>query len=145
MARPNEPLPVYHFIVNWGGTRMGFSEVSGLGIETEVIEYREGNSPNFSPIKMPGLRKFTNVILKRGVQAGDNEFFKWVSTINGSKVERRDVMISLLDFEHKPVVSWKLQDAWPVKLEISCLKADASEVLIESLELAHEGLTIEGA
>ena len=143
MAQANQPIPAYHFIVNWGGTRLGFTEVSGLSIETEVIEYREGSSPNSIKTKMPGLRKYTNVVLKRGVYAGDNEFFQWINTINGSKVDKRDVVISLLDEDHQPVLTWKLYRAWPVKLDVSPLRAEASEVVIETLELAHEGLTIE--
>jgi T4-like virus tail tube protein gp19 len=50
------PLPKFHFEVNWGGTRMGFTEVTGLDFETEIIEYREGNSPVYSKNAQPGLR-----------------------------------------------------------------------------------------
>ena len=139
----NYPLPKFHFRVEWGGTSIGFSEISGLNIENKVIEYRDGVSPEYSKIKMPGMREFSNVTMKRGVFKGDNEFFKWLNTISLNKVERRDITISLLNENHEPVVVWKIRNAFPVKIQSTDLKADGSEVAIEQLEIAHEGLTIE--
>ena len=75
------PLPKFHFEVAWGGTRMGFTEVTGLDFETEVIEYREGNSPTYNKRRQPGLTKYSNVTLKRGTVIQDFEFFKlWRET-----------------------------------------------------------------
>ena len=136
------PMPAYHFIVEWGGTRNGFTEVSGLTMETQVIEYREGNSPDGRMLKMPGLMKYPNIVLKRGIIKGDNDFFKWMNTTRGSQVERRDVVISLLNENHEPVMVWKARNAFPVKIDVPYLKAGASEVAMESIELAHEGLEI---
>lgn len=137
------PLPKFHFQVDWGGTRIGFTEVSGLTIENEVIEYREGNSPEYSKIKMPGMQKFGNITLKRGTFTSDNEFYKWLNTVKLNTIERRDLTISLLNEEHEPVVVWKLKSAWPVKIQAPDLKSDANEAAIESIELAHEGLVIQ--
>jgi phage tail-like protein len=146
MSAKNYPLPKFHFEVEWGGTRLGFTEVSGLDFETEVIEYREGNSRTYNKSKQPGLTKFSNVVLKRGVFLGDFEFFElWRKTIffqEGAAKFRRDVAIRLLDEEHKPIITWILSKAWPCKVEYAPLKADANEVLIETMELVHEGLTI---
>lgn len=139
----NYPLPVFHFTVQWGGNRIGFSEVTGLTQENQAIEYRDGSFPEYSSIKMPGLRKFSNVTLKRGIVAADNDFFNWLSTIRLNKVERRDVMISLLNEEHAPVMVWKIHNAFPVKVEGPQLKASGNEVAIESIELAHEGLELQ--
>lgn len=139
------PLPTYHFLVNWGGVSTGFTEVSGLSMESEVIEYREGNSPQFSTVKMPGIRKYSNVTLKRGIVANDNDFFQWANTVESGQVERRDVTISLLNANHEPVRTWKLKNAWPCKIQASDLKANGNEVAMETIELAHEGLTIETA
>ncbi|MXV49668.1 phage tail protein [Pedobacter sp. HMF7647] len=136
------PLPKFHFSVAWGGTKIGFSEVSGLNIENKLIEYRDGASPEYSKIKMPGMREFSNITLKRGVFAGDNEFYSWLNTIQLNAVERRDLTISLLNENHDPVVVWKIKNAFPVKIQSTDLKADGSEVAIEQLDLAHEGLTI---
>ncbi len=137
------PIPVFHFQVEWGGTKIGFSEASGLNIETEAIEYRDGNSPEYSMQKMPGLKKYDNITLKRGVFKGDNEYYDWLNTIKLNTVERRDIMISLLNEEHDPVMVWKVRNAFPVKVEGPDLKSDGNEVAIESIEIAHEGLTIE--
>ncbi len=139
----NYPLPKFHFQVDWGGTKIGFTEVSGLNIENKVIEYRDGASPEYSKIKMPGMREFSNITLKRGVFADDNEFYQWLNTISLNTVERRDVVIKLLNEEHVPVVTWKIKNAFPLKIQSTDLKADGSEVAIEQLDLAHEGLTIQ--
>ena len=137
------PLPVFHFEVDWGGTNIGFSEVSGLTSEQEVIEYRDGASPEFSKIKMPGMKKYSNITLKRGVAEADNEFFDWLNTTQMNVPERRDLVIKLLNESHSPVMTWKVKNAWPIKVEGPSLKADGNEVAIESIELAHEGLTVE--
>lgn len=137
------PLPVFHFRVEWGGTRIGFSEVSGLTQEIQAIEYRDGSFPEYSSIKMPGLRKYSNITLKRGVIKADNDFFKWLSTVKLNTIERRDVTISLLNETHDPVMVWKVHNAFPVKVEGPALKAAGNEVAIESIELAHEGLEVE--
>jgi phage tail-like protein len=140
------PLPKFHFLVKWDpGVRAGFTEVTGLDMQIEAIEYREGSSPEYSKIKMPGMRKFSNITLKRGTVAGDSDFYKWVQNINlDAAVERRDITISLLDETHAPVMSWKAKQAFPVKLAASDLKADGNEVAIESIELVHEGLSLVG-
>jgi len=137
------PLPVFHFSVDWGGTRIGFSEVSGLTQEIQAIEYRTGSSPEFSTIKMPGLRKYSNITLKRGVIKQDNEFFDWLKTVKLNQIERRDLVIKLLDEEHNPVMVWKVLNAFPVKIEGPQLKASGNEVAVESIELAHEGISVQ--
>lgn len=137
------PIPKFHFQVEWGGTKLGFSEVSGLDVETEVIEYRDGVMPEYNKLKMPGMQKYGNITLKRGVFSKDNEFFDWWNTVKLNTIERRDIIISLLNEEHNPVLTWKIKNAWPVKVQSTDLKADGNEVAIETLELAHEGLKFE--
>jgi phage tail-like protein len=136
------PLPKFHFQVQWGGVRIGFTEVTGLDMQVEAIEYREGSSPEYSKIKMPGMHKFSNITMKRGTIQGDSDFYKWMNTINLTVVERRDIVISLLNESHEPVMTWKAKNAFPVKVQASDLKSDGNEVAIETLELAHEGLNI---
>jgi phage tail-like protein len=137
------PIVKFHFQVEWGGTKIGFTEVTGLDITTEVIEYRDGASPEYSKVKMPGQRKFSNITLKRGTFAGDNEFYTWFNTVTLNQIERRPLTISLLNENHEPVIVWKVKNAWPTKITPTDLKADGNEVALESLELAHEGLTIQ--
>jgi phage tail-like protein len=139
----NYPQLTCHFQVEWGGTRIGFTEVSGLSVEFDVVEYREGSSPEYHALKMPGPVKYNNIILKRGIMKGDNEFYQWMNTVKLNQIERRDLTISLLNENHEPVMTWKVKNAWPVKLESPVLKANASEAAIETLELTHEGISIE--
>jgi len=139
----NYPLPKFHFRVEWGGSKIGFTEVTGLNIENEMIEYRDGSSPEYHKIKMPGLQKFGNITLKRGMFNGDNEFFQWLNTVSLSKGERRDVSIALLNEKHEPVYIWRVKNAFPVKVVAPDLKSDANEVAVETIEIAHEGLIIE--
>jgi phage tail-like protein len=143
MANNVYPIPVFHFKVEWGGKNVGFSEVSGLTQEVQMIEYRDGNSPDYSTIKMPGLHKFTNIVAKRGVAKGDNDFFKWLNTVKLNTIERRDLTISLLNENHEPVMVWKAHNAFPVKIEGPALKASGNEVAVESIELAHEGCVLQ--
>ena len=142
-AAKQYPLPTFHFTVEWGGTRIGFSEVTGLTQENQAIEYRDGSFPEYSSIKMPGLRKFSNITMKRGVVKSDNDFFKWLSTVKMNTVERRNLVICLRDEELNPVMVWNVSNAFPVKVEGPQLKASANEVAIESIELAHEGLQVQ--
>ncbi len=137
------PIPKFHFRVEWGGTRIGFTEVTGLEVSTDVIEYRDGASPEYSKIKMPGMQKFGNITMKRGTFAHDNEYYNWWNTHALNTIERRDITISLLNETHEPVVVWKVKNAWPVKVQSTDLKGDGNEVAIETIEIAHEGLTIQ--
>lgn len=149
-AKGAYPLPKFHFQVKWGDDfRIGFTEVSGLDFETEVIEYREGNSKKYNKSKQPGLTKFSNITLKRGTFEGDFDFYKeWEKTYyfqeankTGSKF-RRTVEISLLNENHEVIITWNAENAFPSKVQSTDLKADGNEVAIETMELVHEGLTI---
>jgi phage tail-like protein len=156
-AKGDYPIPKFHFLVEWASVkpdekefRIGFTEVSGLDFETEVIEYREGNSKKYNKGKQPGLTKFSNVTLKRGTFEGDFAFFtEWKKTYyfqEGNKTAsqyRRAVTIKLLNELHEPIITWTLQNAWPSKVQSTDLKADANEVAIETMELVHEGLEIQ--
>lgn len=138
------PLPKFYFQVDGLGGGVGnyFHEVSGLDTETQVIEYRHGNSKEFSPIKMPGLKKVGNVTLKKGVFAKDNKFWAWYSAIKMNTLARQTVVIKLLDETGAPTMTWTLSNAWPTKIQSTDLKADGNEVAIESIELAYETLLI---
>ena len=138
------PLPKFHFQVEWGGTKIGFTEVTGLEVTTDVIEYRDGASPEYHKIKMPGMQKYSNITLKRGKFKSDNEFYDWWNTHQLNQIERRDITVSLLNEKHEPVFVWKIKNAWPIKVNATDLKSDAgTEVAIETIELVHEGLTME--
>ena len=135
------PTPSFHFSVDWGGSRSDFSEVSGLVLENEVVEYRGGAGPDFTMIKVPGLKKYTNIRLMRGIVRGDNEFYKWAN----NPTERRDLKISLMNDAHETIMVWYVKRAFPAKLEGPDLNASTSEIAIETLEVAHEGIAIENS
>ena len=139
------PVSVFHFQVEWGGTRIGFTEVSGLTVELQNIDYREGSSLEYQVTKMPGIPQYSNITLKRGMFRGDNEFFQWLNTVALNSIERRDLTITLLNEEREPVVSWKVKSAYPCKVDGPSLNSTSNEVAVESIELCHEGLTIEFA
>ena len=137
------PLSNFHFTVEWGGTKISFTEVSGLDIYFEPILYRQGASPEYSETKMPGIVKYSNITLKRGLTAGDNEFYQWMNTKLLNSIERRDITIKLLNENHEPAFTWRVKNAFPIKYSGPVLNAMGNEVAMETLELAHEGLTVE--
>ncbi|WP_317169186.1 phage tail protein [Mucilaginibacter humi] len=121
---------------------MAFREVSGMDVETQVIEYRHGNSPVFSTIKMPGIKKYGNVTMKRGIFVNDNMFWNWYQEIKMNTIKRRTVLIKLLDETGAVTMQWQLNNAWPTKITGTDLKADGNEVAIDTIEIAHEQLII---
>ena len=137
------PLPKFHFQVDWGGTKIGFTEATGLEVTTDKIEYRDGFSPEYVKTQMPGMQTYGDLTLKRGIFAGDNEFYEWWNTVSLNTIERRDITVSLLNEEHMPVVVWKIKNAWPTKVTSTDLNSTGNEVAIETLVLSHEGLTME--
>jgi len=118
-----------------------FQEVTGLSAETQVIEYRGNNSKIFDTIKMPGIQKFGNVTLKKGIFKGDDDLWKNFNAIKNT-TKKTTVVISLLDESNVVAMSWNLTNAFPTKITATDMKADSNEVAIETMEIAHEGLTI---
>ncbi|MBL0341303.1 MAG: phage tail protein [Bacteroidetes bacterium] len=140
------PIPVFHFNVSIGGENIGFSEVTGLTQEIQPIEYRDGlMSATTLPLKRPGLKKANNISLKRGITAADNEFYKWLNNNGKPNVERKDLTITLLNDEGEPVFIWSIAQAWPIKVEGPALKATGNDIAIESIDLVHEGITLQPA
>ncbi|MDP8567981.1 phage tail protein [Methylophilus aquaticus] len=139
------PLPKFSFQVTWGSQVAVFQEVSGLDMEAPVIEYRRGDNPAFSTIKMPGVKKYGNITMKKGIFKSDPKLWDWFNQIKMNTTKRVTVTISLLDEAGKPTMIWTLANAWPTKISGTDLKAEGNEVVIESIEVAHEGLTIANA
>ncbi len=138
------PLPKFQFSVDFGDIQsdIGFQEVSGLDTETQIIEYRDGNSKQYSTVKMPGIAKYSNVTMKRGIFQDDSLFWDWYSQIKMNTIKRQTVVIKLLDESGSPTVTWTLANAWPTKITATDLKSDGNEVAVDTIEIAHEGLTI---
>jgi phage tail-like protein len=137
------PIPRFHFQVDWGGAKMSFTEVTGLVMEREKIEYRHSDSKDFSKICMPGMAKLNNLTLKRGKFEGDFDLNAWLDQVANERVEnRRDIVIRLLNEKHVPVAAWSAIRCFPVKVTAPDLKSDANEIAVESIEIAHEGLKL---
>lgn len=137
------PTPKFYFSVDLGDGmgEVPFQDVSGLDIESQIIEYRAGNDPRFSVAKMPGLVKSGNVTMKKGMFKDDNAFWEWYGKIKMNTIARTTITIKLLDEAGAPLMTWKLANAWPTKITSTDLKADANEIAIESIEIVHEGIT----
>ncbi|MGC1302617.1 MAG: phage tail protein [Caulobacteraceae bacterium] len=136
------PLPKFSFQVKWDSNVMSFQEVSGLDIESQPIEYRAGDSKTYSVVKMPGLKKYSDITMKKGVFKSDNKFWDWFNQIKMNTIKRVPVTISLLDEGGNPTMVWTLANAWPTKINGTDLKANGNEVAVETIVIAHEGLTI---
>lgn len=141
MAR-NDPYAQFNFLVELDGlTVAGFTEVGGLATESDVIEYRNG-SDDATVRKLPGLRKYSNITLKRGYTQ-NLELWQWRQTTEDGQTERRDGVIILLDEARQPVLRWIFREGWLSKYEGAALNSTTMEAAIESIEIAHEGLVME--
>ena len=117
----------------------GFSEAPGFDASIDVIEYREGDMVQ-TPLKLPGLKKYGNITLKQGV-ADSMVMYEWMIAGVEGEVERKTITITILDETETATASWQVINAWPAKYTAPDFNATSSEVAIESLEIAHEGMT----
>lgn len=136
------PLVKFSFQVKWDDAELIFQEVTGLSSETQVIEYRGGSSKVYSTVKMPGIQKFGNVTLKKGIFKGDKALWDKYNLTKMNTYKRATILISLLDETNAVAMSWTLLNAFPSKITVTDMKSDANEVAVETMELAHEGLSI---
>ena len=111
-----------------------------MDAEVDVIEYRHGDSPEFSTIKMPGLRKSSDISLQKGTFTGDIKMYEWFNSIAMNTIERKTVIISLLNESGDAEIIWTLTNAFPMKVVGTDLNSSSSEVAVEELVLAHEGI-----
>ena len=145
--RDQDPFGNFRFKLELGDVEVaGFAECTGLNIETKVMEYKEGGN-NATTLKFPEPSTFGNVTLKRGV-TNSNELIEWqldvVSGTFGKNARKNNpsIAIVLMNEKGEDVRRWNLVRAFPVKWVGPDLKASASEVAIEALELAHEGIQL---
>jgi phage tail-like protein len=137
----NDPYAAFNYIIEIGGiTAGGFSEVSGLDAEVQPIDYRNGDE-DFVPRKLPGLKRFPNIVLKRGI-IGNLDLFKWLNTALTGAVDRREGAIILRDEQRNEVMRWKFTRGWATKLAGPALKGDGNAIAVETLDIAHESLEV---
>ena len=146
--RPN-PYGAFNYLVSLGGSQGGggegtiiggFSDVSGLGVEVNYSEYRNGNERVNTARKVPNTHKLDDVTLKRGL-VGSLDLFNWLKGVRDGTADARDVSITLLDEARNPVAVWRLHRAQPKKWVGPTFAAKgAGEVAMEELHLVHEGI-----
>jgi phage tail-like protein len=138
----NDPYGAFNFTIEIDGvTVAGFSEISGLTSESDVIEYRTGEK-DITVSKLPGLKKFTNITLKRGFTSSE-ELWRWRRTVMDGETERQSGTIVLRNEARDAAIKWTFREAWPSKWEGPAFNAKTSEVAIETLEIACESLEME--
>ena len=143
-----DPYPAFSFLVeipllevDGGSVQAGFSEISGLEIEQEMIPYRNGNDRTSSPRLIPGLAKYAPLVLKRGA-TGNAALWEWMQRCVSGNCERSDGEIRLLNEQREVVMVWRFRDAVPSRLSGPVLNANTSGLAIESLVLTHRGLEL---
>jgi phage tail-like protein len=145
----DNPYGAFNFIVTLGGKQGdgsegtvigGFSEASGLGVDVQYAEYRNGNEKFNTVRKVPNVHKMDDVTLKRGL-IGSTDVFEWLKTVRDGTADARDVTISLLDEARQDVATWVLHRAQPKKWVGPTLNAKGGgDVAMEELHLVHEGI-----
>lgn len=145
MADVKDPYANYNFVVELTGIAgAAFQQCSGLESSIEVIDYREGGDSYFPNRKLPGKATYGNIVLKHGF-TDDDLLYKWHLTCLKAEgtFERKTVTIHLQDRKGTTARTWVVRRAWPAKWTGPSFNAEAHEVAIETLELAHEGVDIE--
>ena len=145
----DRPYVQFNFLVNLGdgvtdGPAAGFQEVSGIGMEVTVAEYRNGNEKENSVRKITGMNKSTDVTFKRGV-IGSLNLYSWLNDIrNGNEASLRTVTVQLMAEDHStPVMTWTLLRARIIKYTCGPMNAKGTDVAMEEMVLAYERLEME--
>jgi phage tail-like protein len=148
-VKRDRPYVQFNFLVDFDGSdtgavQAGFQEISGIGMEVTVAEYRNGNSKENSVMKITGLNKSTDVTMKRGV-IGSLDLYQWLHQIrNGDQSALRTVTIHLQNEDHTAtVLTWKLLRARIIKHTSGPLNAKGTDVAMEELVIAYERLEME--
>ena len=145
------PLPVYNYRVEIGADAVAFSEVSGLTVTYETTTYKESPVESGSPgprvMHMPAQIPAATVTLKKGFVRGASvaALYSWISSTQLNQTEKKDIFVRLCDESGTPVVSWKVLNAFPTKLEAPTFDANSNDVAVESMELTADGVTMEEA
>lgn len=140
-----DPYAGFNFRMEIDGIEVaGFKEISGLEMETQVIEYQEGDEDNAWTKKIPGRTNFSDVTFKRGIVEG-TELWEWCETINDypREIERKSITINLLDNEGEPQKTYTLYEAWPKKYATGTLDAMSDELAMEEITFVFENMEIE--
>lgn len=145
------PLPVYNYRVEIGSDAVAFSEVSGLSVGFETTTYKESPVESGAPgprvMRMPAQATTATVSLKKGLVRNTSvaTLFNWINSIQINQVDKKDIHVRLCDEKGDVVISWKVINAFPTKLDAPTFDANSNDVAIESMELMADGVFIEEA
>ena len=143
------PLPVYNYRVEIAGEAVAFSEVSGLSIAYESTIYKESPTASGAPgprvMHMPAQRTPPTVTLKKGIvrKASIRHLYDWIKSVQINQIEKKDVFVRLCDEKGDAVISWKINNAFPVKLDAPSFDAKSNDAAIQTLELKADFITLE--
>jgi phage tail-like protein len=141
-GKRDDPYQQYNFLIEIDGVaRAGFTECSGLTTDTDAIDYREGADRTLNVRKLSGLRKYTNIVLKRGYTR-DKSLWDWRKKVINGFTERRSADIILLDEARNEVLRWRVREVWISKWDSGPFNAKTNDVAIETIEMMHEGLEL---
>lgn len=143
------PLPVYNYRVEINGEAVAFSEVTGLSIGFETTVYKESPTASGAPgprmMQMPAQATQPTISLKKGLvrKSSIKHLYDWIRTVQINQIEKKDVFVRLCDENGAAVVSWKINNAFPTKLDAPSFDAKSNDVAIESMELKADFITLE--
>ena len=138
--RPPDPYRVFNFVVEINGTQAaGFSEVTGLEARTETEDFREGGVNDYVH-KVAKETRYANLTLKHGI-TDDKSLWDWCNAIRGGRVERKTLSVILMDSQRNEKWRWIFRDAFPVKWNATDLSGSGNNIVVESVEFAHHGMS----
>lgn len=144
----NFPLPKFHFDVKIDGKPIAFQEVSGLTVENEFTEYRNGTDKEFLPARRVSMRKSGTITMKKGLFKGDKDLTNIYKNVIDLKeffsTDEKviDIQIDLLDETSTSAFTWVAKNAIPIKLTMESLSAQDNSIAIEQIEFSHSGIEI---
>ncbi|MFW7226979.1 MULTISPECIES: phage tail protein [unclassified Serratia (in: enterobacteria)] len=137
------PIPTYRFVVTLGDDKVPFTSASGLDINYDTIEYRDGAGNWF---KMPGQRQATSITLSKGVFPGENALYAWINSIQLNQVDKKDIIISLTnDAGTEVLMSWNISNAFPTSLSSPSFDASSNEIAVQQITLMADRVSIQVA
>jgi len=139
MASRKDPFSAFRFQIKIGDIEGGFSECAGLGLETEVFEYKEGGVNDYVH-KLPTRIKQGNLTFKRGVV--DGKLWQWYLRTRPGQVQLKSGSIKITATADDSAMTWQIVRAYPRKVQGPDLNAAQSSVAVETLEICHHGLTL---
>lgn len=143
------PLPVYNYRVEIGSDAVAFTDVSGLSISYETTVYKESPIESGSPgprvMQMPAQPSQPKITLKKGIVRSHSvkNLYQWINTAQINQIEKKDVFVRLCDENGEAVISWKISNAFPTKLDAPTFDAKSNDAAIESMELTADLISIE--